>query len=358
MAAKKTVADVTPAPYVTIYESEFQVIAGESALKDGIETGGDLFGAQTRAGRPLIYLATGPGPKAVHGVTRFTQDIDVFRDVSQVVEESTGLQWRGTWHSHHELRLPEPSAGDTRKVIDLTRKNDLHQWLEIIVTYERTRYGLLTSRRHRRSRMGDQGPTQIRAGAFVYTDPQDGEKVATPIRVLPGISPFRLALLATGRLDRRALGEHAVCFPMEQIVYDALNTPASGQAGDIPETLIAQIKELPEEAQGKLGLCVSEEVIVITFEWPDGRAADVGLEATVPHAVKAVRVRNLLTKTSSDLTEKIVKENFERLVAIYQALDRQLLSEATGSGACDRSALTNKSNDTAPLAGTKLDRLL
>ena len=357
MAAKKAVADVTPAPYVTIYESEFQVIAGESALKDGIETGGDLFGAQTRAGRPLIYLATGPGPKAVHGVTRFTQDIDVFRDVSQVVEESTGLQWRGTWHSHHELRLPEPSAGDTRKVIDLTRKNDLHQWLEIIVTYERTRYGLFTSRRYRRSGMDDQGPTQIRAGAFVYTDPQDGVKVAAPIRVLPGISPFRLALLATGRLNRRALGEHAVCFPMEQIVYEALNTPASGQASDIPETLIAQIKELPEETQGKLGLCMNEDVLVVTFELPDGRAADVALSTAAPHVVKAVRLRAPLAGTSSDLTKEIADQKLERLSAIHKTLAGRRSCGLLGRSVPDRSASAGTSDDAALLGGTKCDLL-
>jgi hypothetical protein len=323
MSARNSPKAAQPAPYVTIYESELQVIAGEAALKQRLETGGDLYGAQTRAGRPVIFLATGPGPQAVHAETKFTQDFEFCQATGQVLEDNCGLQWQGTWHSHHELGLPRPSGGDAQKVKTLTRRNALSQWLEIIATHERATpksFSLFSPSRKRLSESSD--ALRVRTGAFVYTDPQNGEHVASALRILPGLSPVRLMLLARGRFDRRSLGEHAVGFPLARVEFEAWKSKAAAEdePAKVPPGIVAQLEQLPEAVQHTVELAFTETLVVVTFKLPDGRLADVGLNRSAPHALKALRVREPATGHKSLLTQEFVDAKHERLSEIHQAL--------------------------------------
>ena len=56
---------MAPADYVMMFESEAQLIADESLSWGSIETGGELYGLRTHVRRPVILLATPPGPHAV-----------------------------------------------------------------------------------------------------------------------------------------------------------------------------------------------------------------------------------------------------------------------------------------------------
>ncbi len=72
------------------------------------------------------------------------------------------------------------------------------RWCEIITTCE---IGDYTSRffgRPHRNMPRLRNSLQIRVRTFLYTDPQRGEKIEVPLRVLSGISPFRMQVLADG----------------------------------------------------------------------------------------------------------------------------------------------------------------
>lgn len=291
--------------HLGIYGSELEMAARVSAECGEIETGGDTYGLWTRGGRPMIMLATGPGPNATHESAHFAQDIDFCRETIERIEGRYGVQWLGTWHSHHRLGLPRPSGGDVNQVQSLTRRNGFDRWCEIIVTFE----GGGNISRHSRARQGRGQRTvasgAIRCSAFLYTNPQQGEKVEVPIRVFPGISPFRLTVLAAGALDCNQIGEEGFCFPHERIVYEAFDptSEAIGQASQIPEVVIEQLEELPEEAQEGIELSTTAETVIVELPIPQGRSARVSYARTPPHFIENVQVGNETNGVLEDVTE-------------------------------------------------------
>ena len=74
-------------PYVVAWESELRFMAGLAARGGNIETGGEVYGLETHAGRPVIILATTPGPNAIHEVARFRQDIDFFKKINEFLRD-------------------------------------------------------------------------------------------------------------------------------------------------------------------------------------------------------------------------------------------------------------------------------
>ena len=81
-----------------------------------IETGGDLFGLWTTSGDVVIHAALGPGKNCRRTGTSFHQDIQYLERVGHFLNENYMLCHVGEWHSHHQLSLDEPSAGDESTV--------------------------------------------------------------------------------------------------------------------------------------------------------------------------------------------------------------------------------------------------
>jgi len=52
-------------PFIFIWENILQFIAGLAFWAGEVETGGELYGLLSHAGRPVIMLATPPGPGAI-----------------------------------------------------------------------------------------------------------------------------------------------------------------------------------------------------------------------------------------------------------------------------------------------------
>jgi len=104
-------ASIAPADCVEMFESEARALCGEAALRDDPETGGLLAGLGAPDGHPVILLATGPGPDAVHEPTHFAQDRDLFRHMMRS-QECYGAQWVGTWHSHPSVGIRSLSGRD------------------------------------------------------------------------------------------------------------------------------------------------------------------------------------------------------------------------------------------------------
>jgi len=119
-----------------IYESELCSIAYEAGKYPECETGGDLYGLWTANGNPVVFLATGPGKSAIHQNAHYQMDIEYQKKCQTILMEQFGIHYLGDWHSHHNLRIYEPSEGDRQRIQNLFTKNyQVAHMAEIIVNH-------------------------------------------------------------------------------------------------------------------------------------------------------------------------------------------------------------------------------
>lgn len=121
-----------------IFESELRAMCFQASQFPDSETGGDLYGTWTYGDRPIIFLATGPGPRASANATKFFQDNEYIMKNEEILFKNFGIQYLGDWHSHHMLGLQQPSNGDQRRINNLMIKSKRKNMLEIIITHVTT----------------------------------------------------------------------------------------------------------------------------------------------------------------------------------------------------------------------------
>jgi len=175
-----------PRGTLVTWESEIRAIAAEASAWS-IETGGDLFGRWNES--PIILLASKAGPNAQRNNAHFRLDVDYLRELSEILATDWALRYFGDWHSHHRLGLSSPSGGDQKRILSLAGRNQFTSMAEIIVTLEDTR-----------------GDSIVRIHPWLY-DLSTGKTGPLPmnLKVLPGISPIRQALLARKVLPEQEL---------------------------------------------------------------------------------------------------------------------------------------------------------
>lgn len=175
-----------PAGFLVTWESELRAIAAEASAWS-IETGGDIFGRWHDV--PTVLLATKAGPNAQRDHAHFRLDVDYLRHLSEVMASDWALRYFGDWHSHHRLGLSTPSGGDRRRITSIGNRNQFTSMAEIIVTLD-----------------GRPDEPIIRIHPWVY-DLSAGEAAPSPLRVkvLPGLSPIRQALISRKALPEQEL---------------------------------------------------------------------------------------------------------------------------------------------------------
>ena len=178
---------VRPASGVLVtWESELRAITAEAAAWT-VETGGDLFGRWQ--GTPTVFLATKAGPNAQRNNAHFRLDVDYLRKLSEPLASQWALRYFGDWHSHHRLGLSAPSSGDRRRIRQLGGRNQFPAMAEIIVTTE-----------------GSQREPTVRIHPWLYDLASVSEEpVALGVKVLPGLSPVRQALIARSEFPEQEL---------------------------------------------------------------------------------------------------------------------------------------------------------
>jgi transcriptional regulator with XRE-family HTH domain len=221
--------------YLLTWESEVRAIASEASAWS-IETGGDLFGRWQDI--PTVLLATKAGPNAKRDHAHFRLDVEYLRSLSETMASDWALRYFGDWHSHHRLGLTSPSGGDQKRILSLAARNQFLGMTEIIVTLEE----------------GRDEPV-VRIHPWIYDLPSD-ERGPYPLRikVLPGVSPVRQALLA-----RRALPEQDL-FAWEKISLSRIRigtdsaAPTLEPATDVDPTTrertLSHLAEALREASG------------------------------------------------------------------------------------------------------------
>lgn len=318
--------------YLTIYESELRIIAGISALwgEREIEAGGAMFGLWTHGARPVILLMTGPGRKAIHEPAYFEQDVEFVHKTNGIIAGKYGIQLLGFGHCHHFLRLLRPSSGDVSQVQSITSKNNFTRWCEIITTCERGDDISRWDTHDRPKVLSSIDSIRIRVNAYLYTDPQHGDKVEVPLRVLPGINPFRLRILADGILDPADIGEYASGFSMEQIIYDSFDfeKAPSVETDKVLGALAAQCEELPREAQDGIRFDVEDGFVTVTLPLPEHGAAHISCSDKPPYPIQKVCVRNKSHKKIVDVTAAILADHSDiKLHGVYEILTRKRLKK-------------------------------
>lgn len=81
------------------------------------ETGGNLFGLWTHDREPVLHIVLGPAEGCTRTEVSFYQSIPYLERVGKTLTQRYQLCHIGEWHSHHRLRLSEPSSGDSSTVI-------------------------------------------------------------------------------------------------------------------------------------------------------------------------------------------------------------------------------------------------
>lgn len=102
---------------VFMFKEDYQMMENLVLEYPHLETGGDLFGLWTSNGDAVLHVVLGPGRNCKRTGASFFQDIPYLKRNGELLTQDYMLCHIGEWHSHHQLRLFEPSGGDSSTVI-------------------------------------------------------------------------------------------------------------------------------------------------------------------------------------------------------------------------------------------------
>jgi hypothetical protein len=77
-----------------------------------------------------------PVPEAQHGVAHFQQDLEFFRKTNRLLLDEFGLQYNGSWHSHHFLSVKSLSGRDIQSTWSLAARNNYVRLCQFLLTFE------------------------------------------------------------------------------------------------------------------------------------------------------------------------------------------------------------------------------
>ena len=102
---------------VFMFQEDYQMMEDLVLEYPHLETGGNLFGLWTSDGDAVLHVVLGPGRNCERTGASFYQDIPYLKRNGELLTQDYMLCHIGEWHSHHQLRLFEPSGGDSSTVI-------------------------------------------------------------------------------------------------------------------------------------------------------------------------------------------------------------------------------------------------
>ena len=259
---------------IRIYSSELKLIVAELNRYPSLETGGQLLGLRTHGQAHTVFLATGPGPEAIHERAYFLQSPQSHQATEAFVWSSFGLQNIGFWHSHHQLPFHELSSGDIRRSMHYATQHkrpniiDILGWLEGKATHLR---------------------------GYVYSDARFGHMWPSQIEIIQGTSPFRTALNkkelsaevseTLSKVPRRKITKPTLHLSEPKPLWEAISETGSDEpleftsgmtalehfmAHSVPDVLYNDIElQMISEHHFKLQIRLSHSRMALNFEWSD-----------------------------------------------------------------------------------------
>jgi hypothetical protein len=319
LRGKNTMTGSTTQAQVHIYESEYRAIIAATRLFIHEETGGDLYGSFTHAGMPVIWLASGPGPHVRRNSVHFEQDSAFTTDWQRKLKDDFGLQFIGTWHSHHRLGLREPSSGDREAARTYARNHNRQKTLEIIVTYERR--------------------DEVALWPYFYPNAQQERWVESTFVVLPRTSPIRQHLgndevVFSGGGDWRSVpainnsrGQHA----RRDALNDASAYEGSSQQVAIPPKIQSEIESIGDRI---LDINQTGPTFIASIRVGKGRNIDVYIDLRSLN-IMHIDLIDEARRSKLDISEIAREEHFplslyqtrgvlKRLVSDFSRIQRKL----------------------------------
>src|SRR2546430_2275655 len=101
------------------------------------ETGGDFFGLWSKQSDSIVQYVIGPGEQTSRKGASFFPDISYLKECGTILHNSFGLEHIGAWHSHHQMGLTNPSAGDVRTMRNALNSENVKRFLISICNIER-----------------------------------------------------------------------------------------------------------------------------------------------------------------------------------------------------------------------------
>ena len=276
---------------IYIFESEILAIVGEAQRFPSSETGGDLFGTFTHGNMPVIWLASGPGPNAKHFSTHFEQDVSFTSEWQRRFMNEFGIQYVGSWHSHHTLSLNFPSGGDAESARNYAAHHHRQRTLEIIVNHE-----------------GRKPKTVLRP--YFYPNAQEGGWIAATFTALPGESPLRCRL---GRdevtfscdVDWKKIASHTFALDSHKASTDAVDIPYSDADSLIPDQLQKALQGLHRE-----GIEVEQrgEIFMVIIPLTTTQVLAVAVQNGDEVTVLQANFIDYAFNTNTNISERLTKD--------------------------------------------------
>ena len=353
---KKISRDIDVTPFIMIWESELWMMANVSEKAGCIESGGDLFGFLSHAGRPIIAIATPPGPNAIFESAHFRQDIESMKKTANWLFNYFGMVYIGTFHSHHLLGINVPSPGDIRSNNIIAQKNGYEKTCQLILTFEnlhdpnRNERSLKNniepknSPSHFRTSLNRRSPCsthynrviksnlskqiQIRINAFYYTDAQNGKPIRCSIKILPGISPFRHS---QKHLKDIELGSQYTKCGKTNILYEEY-TPPSRPVVEIPDTIKKQLVLISDDVLQNTQIKQEDIYLLISLPIPDTQSLlTIAYEIEEPYEAKSVFIsKNGSNAGPHDYSDIILSERRHIDIVTIFHLAKEIIHNGDG----------------------------
>ena len=317
---KHTIEEPEFVPYVTTCESELQYMAGLAEKRGKIETGGEVYGLFSHGGRPVVMFVTGPGPRAIHQIAHFQQDLEFVIETNGLLREEFGIQLNGKWHSHHSLGVSSLSHGDILADHSTARKNKYRRLSHFLVTFENespahdsyqrkrtrgvkvnhekteVRYLLPGNSIHDQKRQDvdrfqnnpkEERNGQVRIQAFFYADAMEGQPVECPIKVLAGVSPIRSAIQ---KHHGFSFLRTETLLPLNQISFERYDPPKHEDAiTQLPARIGSQFIDFPDTVLENMRCIVKEDFLVVSIPLHEkDYSIYIAYENRFPHAPKYI----------------------------------------------------------------------
>jgi hypothetical protein len=228
--------------------------------------------------------------EAVHNIAHFRQDIEFMKRTFDFLSNTLGLSYIGNYHSHHILGINGLSPGDIASTHSIALKNSYHRMCQFVLTFEKIaadktkihesrfrmlkRGGHLTFKRASRQRcltfeaQYDEVPDYphnmqkygVRMHSFFYCDAMKGQPTRCSLKILPGKSPFRLALEQNREIDIGMKYSQSVDTTIEYDVYKPIIEPKI----NLPEKIYSQLTKLSENISAESNIKFDDEFILIS----------------------------------------------------------------------------------------------
>jgi len=341
-------------PYqISIYTSEIKFIAGCAAGSGALETGGEFIGRNSPVGGMIIELATQAGPNSKYGVAHFCQDLDYFFYIyDEATRRFKGRELLGEYH-RHTISLNYPSYGDEKHIRAIASANNFSRMIEIILTREdgdgnrvtnvtsfretpynlcmgwclrqQQRWSTWWQKTKQKELQTSKNMSKIVVNPFLFFDAPAGMYTRCELRILPGESPVRRALIEDGILKEQQL---LFDYPSGHIIIRDKKQPITGEDpfGNLPAKFLDQYLELPVELRDEIEIKTAEGKIALIIPLPDSEKIYLFIDEKTC-VIQQVYLHGKGKCKCTDISDSVLTYGrFTKILTIYKNL-RKLISQ-------------------------------